>query len=485
MAASDGGVFAYGDAAFYGSAGGLHLKAPVVGLSPTPGGGGYWLAAIDGGVFAYGDAGFYGSAGSLHLNAPVVGMAATLDGNGYWLVAADGGVFAYGDAAFYGSAGSLHLNAPVVGIAATPDGDGYWLVAADGGIFAYGDAAFDGSAGSLHLNAPVVGVAATSDGEGYWLVAADGGMFAYGDADFYGSALNGAQAVRVVGMAATSDGEGCWLVTPAGEVLTYGNAGYFGGLAAPIALYGDSLGMQAAPYFNYLAGASRASVLLRAYYGWAICDDLTAMANDVATRHPAVAVIQFSGNAMTQCMSGYRMRTTAYYDKYQADAQAAISIFRNARIPVILIGSPISAGADLSANIDHVNQIYETLAAVNPGVTYVDAGQAVLDHGHFTWTCPASPSNPVPVRPGLISCERLTACTSVRMATPRGKGHTTYATSMRPVLSGSPWPCWAPRSPSDAQAGVSAIRARSSGLTTLPVGFRGRASTKMNWRGTL
>ena len=52
----------------------------------------------DGGVFAFGDAGFYGSMGGQELNAPMVGMAATPDGKGYWLVGADGGVFAFGDA---------------------------------------------------------------------------------------------------------------------------------------------------------------------------------------------------------------------------------------------------------------------------------------------------------------------------------------------------------------------------------------------------
>jgi hypothetical protein len=45
-------------------------------MAATPDGKGYWLVASDGGIFAYGDAGFSGSAGSLHLNQPVVGMAA-------------------------------------------------------------------------------------------------------------------------------------------------------------------------------------------------------------------------------------------------------------------------------------------------------------------------------------------------------------------------------------------------------------------------
>ena len=74
--------------------------------------------ASDGGIFTFGDATFYGSTGGMHLNQPIVGMAATPDGKGYWLVASDGGIFAFGDAAFYGSTGSLKLNKPIVGMAA-------------------------------------------------------------------------------------------------------------------------------------------------------------------------------------------------------------------------------------------------------------------------------------------------------------------------------------------------------------------------------
>jgi hypothetical protein len=59
--------------------------------------------AADGGIFTFGSAGFFGSAGSLALNAPVVSMAPTPDGKGYTLAASDGGIFTYGDAKFYGS----------------------------------------------------------------------------------------------------------------------------------------------------------------------------------------------------------------------------------------------------------------------------------------------------------------------------------------------------------------------------------------------
>ena len=63
------------------------------------------MVASDGGVFNFGDAGFYGSMGGTPLNKPIVGMAATPDGKGYWLVASDGGIFSFGDAGFYGSEG--------------------------------------------------------------------------------------------------------------------------------------------------------------------------------------------------------------------------------------------------------------------------------------------------------------------------------------------------------------------------------------------
>ena len=44
-------------------------------MKVTSDNGGYWLAASDGGIFSYGDAPFEGSAGSLTLNKPVVGIS--------------------------------------------------------------------------------------------------------------------------------------------------------------------------------------------------------------------------------------------------------------------------------------------------------------------------------------------------------------------------------------------------------------------------
>ena len=72
--ASDGGIFAYGDAQFYGSTGSIHLNEPIVGMTPTPDGGGYWFVASDGGIFNYGNAGFDGSLGGIGIT-DVAGMS--------------------------------------------------------------------------------------------------------------------------------------------------------------------------------------------------------------------------------------------------------------------------------------------------------------------------------------------------------------------------------------------------------------------------
>jgi hypothetical protein len=185
---------------------------PIVAFAATPNppatgpdsngttGQGYWLVGSDGGVFNFGDANFYGSTGALKLVAPIVGIAPTADGFGYWLVAADGGVFSFGDAAFYGSMGGQRLNKPIVAMVSSPSGRGYWLVAADGGVFSFGDAPFIGSLGSLSLVSPIVGAEGTGLAPGLWLVAADGGTFTFGAAAFFGSTAGKVPPTAIAGL---------------------------------------------------------------------------------------------------------------------------------------------------------------------------------------------------------------------------------------------------------------------------------------------
>ena len=187
---------------------------------------GYWLAASDGGIFAFGSAGYFGSMGGIPLNKPMVGMATTADRAGYWLVASDGGIFAFGDAGFHGSMGGSPLNRPIVGMAVTPDGGGYWMVASDGGIFAFGDAAFAGSMGGVPLAKPVVGMAVDPATGGYWMVASDGGLFAF-NAPFYGS-IAGVLGNGTVGLEDYGPGLGYRIADGAGLVSSFGAAPDYG-----------------------------------------------------------------------------------------------------------------------------------------------------------------------------------------------------------------------------------------------------------------
>jgi hypothetical protein len=228
LVGSDGGVFAFGAAGFFGSMGGERLNSSVLGIEPTPTKNGYWLLAGDGGVFAFGDAGFFGSTGDQKLNAPILGLVPTPTGKGYWLFAPDGGVFTFGDAAFLGAPAGENPTSPIVAMRAAPDGNGYWLVARNGKVYSYGSATSLKGLDGTTLNAPIVGVAATPTGKGLWLVGADGGVFGLGDAAFHGSTGDLHLNSPIIAIVATPSGKGYWLLASDGGVFTFGDAAFLG-----------------------------------------------------------------------------------------------------------------------------------------------------------------------------------------------------------------------------------------------------------------
>jgi hypothetical protein len=199
--ASDGGVFSYGDASFYGSIPGLgiapddstarpSLDAPIVGIVPSNDDRGYFLVANDGGVFAFGDAKFEGSCPAIGVCAGG-GIAVVMTdgtGNGYWAVSYSGDVHAFGDATNYGGpAASLPDSTVVRSAARTASGNGYWILLSDGEIYSYGDADYLGSPfGQVEFSDPTSAIFATSDGGGYWVTTASGAVYAYGDAPYAG-----------------------------------------------------------------------------------------------------------------------------------------------------------------------------------------------------------------------------------------------------------------------------------------------------------
>ena len=214
----------------------------MVGISPTANKGGYWLVASDGGIFAFGDAGYFGSipgdglspagSGLPHsLNAPIVAMVPSSDGGGYFMVASDGGVFAFGDARFAGSCPGIGgCSGAAVAVVPDASGNGYWLVTQTGNVYGFGDARFYGAPGNQ--GSAVTSAVRTADGGGYWVLLADGAVYAYGDAVPRGGPVGSVGGLNPAStIFSDADGGGYWVASADGAVFPYGDAPNDGSMA--------------------------------------------------------------------------------------------------------------------------------------------------------------------------------------------------------------------------------------------------------------
>lgn len=230
LAARDGAVFGLGSGAPFGSTK-TTASDPVVGVSASPDGRGYFVTTANGTVSGFGDVRSYGGLPQLHINrTDVVAIVATEDGLGYWLVGADGEVYTFGDAPFHG--GLLGLPKPVhvsniVGMVACAGDMGYFLVGSDGGVFAFGATHYYGSLPGLGVKVnDIRAILPSGTGKGYILVGADGGAFVFGTGVRYFGSLPG-RHIRVsdiVGIALTPDSAGYYMAGSGGAVFGFGDA---------------------------------------------------------------------------------------------------------------------------------------------------------------------------------------------------------------------------------------------------------------------
>ena len=198
LVASDGGIFSFGDSTFYGSLPGLgfhpagsrlphSLNAPIVGMVPTFTGHGYFMVASDGGVFAFGDAQLRGLV-PRHRRLRGCGRGRDAGRTRERLLAGDqtGGVYAFGDAPFYGAPTRRRCPwstpwPPRTGAATGCSTPTAWCTN-------FGDAVeFGGPVGYVNAFNPAATIFPTVDGKGYWVASARGDVFSYGDSPYLGS----------------------------------------------------------------------------------------------------------------------------------------------------------------------------------------------------------------------------------------------------------------------------------------------------------
>ena len=155
MIASDGGVFAFGDARFAGSCPGIGgCSGKAISVMPDSTGNGYWLVTNVGALYAFGDA-------PSPAPRPVDGAGryavAMPDWRGYWLLYANGVVDSFGDATSFGAPlGYVNGFNPATSIFPTADGRGYWVASGRGDVFAYGNAPYLGSEAAAGLNGEII-----------------------------------------------------------------------------------------------------------------------------------------------------------------------------------------------------------------------------------------------------------------------------------------------------------------------------------------
>ncbi|MGH9026790.1 MAG: SGNH/GDSL hydrolase family protein [Acidimicrobiia bacterium] len=189
-------------------------------------------------------------------------------------------------------------------------------------------------------------------------------------------------------------------ISAIGFVVT--SAWFFAGLSASqasgasfsrVALYGDSLAVEAQDFFVFRVAAG-AEVRTRTFGGTAICDWFELMREDAATWQPDAVVIEFSGNALTPCMrdgAGNPLTGDDHLRKYRDDTEEALRIFAGAR--AFIVGAPVARDFD-AAVMSRLNRQYKVIAARSDFADFVDAGRAVLDRGRYTAWLPCLPEEP-------------------------------------------------------------------------------------------
>jgi hypothetical protein len=162
-----------------------------------------------------------------------------------------------------------------------------------------------------------------------------------------------------------------------------------------VEVWGDSIGMQSAPYVNFFLGLSGKAVgRNHTFPGTAMCDWFSDIRSELnpANRsgfHPQAIVMVFTGVGYTSCVKG--LGPQELINKYHADAETIIAMAAQAKVPVYFASTPIyEAQASQYVGDTALGVMESKLPAQNPGkgVRFINAALSVELNGHFTFTLP-------------------------------------------------------------------------------------------------
>lgn len=160
-----------------------------------------------------------------------------------------------------------------------------------------------------------------------------------------------------------------------------------------VVLWGDSLAAEATAsfheVFSHQSGVTATEVV---WPGVAPCDAMPSIAAMSAERTVDVAVVEFSGNAYTDCMidaaTGQGLVGDALIARYESDVTVAIELLGGAGATVLLAGAPPVDPDGQWVDRARVADLYRDVAARYDHVRFVDAGAVLSLNGEFTYTLP-------------------------------------------------------------------------------------------------
>jgi hypothetical protein len=163
-----------------------------------------------------------------------------------------------------------------------------------------------------------------------------------------------------------------------------------------ILFMGDSLAFEARDYFDFVVAYSgRANVEDSLVFGGtALCDWLPVLNQKLKRFKPDIAVVEFAGNAFTDCMqdpaTGQPYEGFSLANKYFQDANAAMKVFSRHDVSVYWVNPPASCAFPVRP----LTSVFIRTASIWDNADYIDTNGAVNADGGCTKFLPCLEGEP-------------------------------------------------------------------------------------------